>query len=248
MKYILLFCAAWLLPVAARSAPVTTNLTAETILARVWSNRPMRELSLKARLAVTRDQLVNVQAFIKNTPDEMRAIYRSDAAELLVVQPQTGNARFYLQGTGELTGDQLLGKFLGSQFSYYDLGTAFLHWPATKLIGENSVRGQKCLVIECTATNQPYARVKAFIHKEYAGLLRAEAYDAESNLVKRVSITSFKRIGDLWIPHGIEIGWRPPGQSLPAEEKSRLEFFEGDYNAKLPEDLFLADRFRAAGK
>jgi hypothetical protein len=68
--------------------------------------------------------------------------------------------------------------------------------------------------------------------------LRAEAYDENENLVRRFAITSFKRIGEVWVPHGIEIAFVPPGQALPSEEKSRLEVYEGSYDTQLPATWF----------
>ena len=64
---------------------------------------------------------------------------------------------------------------------------------------------------------------------------------------RRFAITSFKRLGDVWIPRGLEAAFVPPGQSLPAQEKSRLEIYEGDYEALLPAEWFSTDRFAAAG-
>jgi hypothetical protein len=73
--------------------------------------------------------------------------------------------------------------------------------------------------------------------------LRAEAFDVNGDLTRRFAITSFKRIGDVWIPRGLEAGFVPTGQSLPAQEKSRLEVYEGNYEALLPVEWFSTDRF-----
>ena len=105
------------------------------------------------------------------------------------------------------------------------------------------MRGQECFVLETAATNAPYARVKMWIHKNYFALLRAEAFDDGGALVKRFAIASFSKIGDVWIPRGVEIADVPPGQALPAQEKSRLEIYEGNYDTRLPAEWFLPERF-----
>jgi hypothetical protein len=51
-------------------------------------------------------------------------------------------------------------------------------------------------------------------------------------------VTSFKKIGDVWIPRGLEASRVPPAQSLPSEEKSRLEVYEGKNDAALPAEWF----------
>jgi hypothetical protein len=211
-----------------------------TILARVLANRPLQDFSLKARLFATRDKIVPVDLFVKHAPNETRTIYRADKTELLVIQPVHGPPRFFLKRAGELTGARRMDKFLGSQFSVYDLGLGFLQWPDPKLIGEQRLRGRDCYLVEVSSETEPYKHVKLWIDKEYAALLRAEAFDENGDLVKRFAITSFKRLGNFWIPRGIEIASVPPGQSLPAEEKSRLEILEGNYETKLPTEMFKA--------
>ena len=235
-----------LLPARAAEAG-TTNLTAETILARVLANRPLKDFSLKARLFVTRDDPRFMDLLIKNLPTETRTIFRSGKTELLSIQPVHGISRLFLRGTGELTGTQRMESLTGSHFHFYDLSLPFLHWSNPKLITkEDRVRGRNCFTIEATATNEPYARVKMWIDQEFYGFLRAEAYNADGDTVKRFAVTSFKHLGDYWIPRSIEVATVPPGQSLPAEERSRLEIYEGNYDTKLPEELFLPEKFGAA--
>jgi hypothetical protein len=211
---------------------------ATAILARVQANRLVQDFSLKARLFVTRDEIVPVELFVKNAANETRTIYRAGKFELLVVQPVHGEPRFFLKGTGESAGVRRMEKLLGSQFSFYDLGLGFLQWPNPKLLGEERMRGRYCYLIEVKSDTEPYKRMKLWIDKEYGALLRAEAFDQNGDLVKRFAVTSFKRIGDFWIPRGIEIAFVLPGQSLPAQEKSRLEILEGNYETKLPSEMF----------
>ena len=213
------------------------------VIQRMLAHRAQQDFSLHARLDVTRTQSTNLTMLVRNTPDETRTIFRAGTTELLIVQPVTGAPRWFLRGTGELTGARLMEKWLGSEFTIYDLGMPFLRWPDAKLAGEGRVRGQDCLVLEMTATNQPYGRVKLWVDQQYFALLRAEAFDPNEALVRRLAITSFKRLGEVWIPRGIEMSYIPPHQALPAEEKSRLEIETGDYAAKLPAEWFAEDKF-----
>ena len=230
----------------AHADPAPTNMDARAILDRVLAGRPARDFSLKARLFVDRTHdPIPVEILAKNAPDETRTIYRSGKTEALIVQPVHGPVRFYVRGQGELTGAQRTERLLGSQFTYYDLGLAFLRWPHVKLLGDERVRGRDCYAIESTAEGEPYARVKIWIDKEYFALLRAEAYNKDGSVVRRFAVTSFKKIGDLWVPHGMEASFVPPAQSLPSEEKSRLDIYEGDYGAELPAEWFATDKFGA---
>jgi len=236
--------AAWL-PVMTYADPVPTNQTAQAILDRMLTNRPMKDFSLKARLFVGSGDPIPVEILTKNTAEETRTIYRAGQTEALIVQPLRGEPRFYLRGAGELTGAQRTASLLSSQFAYYDLGLPFLRWPNAKLLDEDRVRGRDCFAIESAAEGEPYARVKMWIDKEYYALLRAEAFDVQGNLVRRFAVTSFKKIGDVWIPRGLEASSLPPGQSLPNQEKSRLDVYEGNYDTKFPSDWFATERFKA---
>jgi len=226
----------------------STNLAASAIIARALANRPMQDLALKGRLFLTRDDKVPIEVFIRNTPTETRTIYRSDKMNLLVVQPLRGATQFYLRGVGQLSKARQIENLLGSEFTLYDIGFPFMHWTNFTLLGDDRVRGRDCYRLEAKAsnTNSPYAKVILWIDHDYFGLVRADGYDAEGALVKRFAITSLKRIGDVWIPRGIEAARVPPGQAMPAEVRSRLEFYDGNYNAKLPADLFSEEQFKAS--
>ena len=213
------------------------------VIEHMLAHRAQQDFSLQARLEVTRDQTTNLTLLVHNTPTETRTIFRAGTTELLIVQPVTGTPRWFLRGAGELTGAQRMGKLLGSEFTFYDLGMPFLRWPDAKLTGSARARGLDCFVLEMTATNQPYGRVKLWVDQKYFALLRVEAYDPNEGLVRRMAITSFKRLGELWLPRGIEMAFVPPHQALPAEEKSRLEIYAGDYAAQLPADWFATDKF-----
>jgi hypothetical protein len=226
--------------------PTPTNQDARVILNRVLSNRPVKDFSLKARLFVGDADPVMVEILVKNTATDTRTIYRTAQTQVLVVQPVVGELHFYLRGVGELTGAQRTGKLLGSEFSYYDLGLPFLRWPNPKLLdADDRVRARDCYAIEISAEGEPYTRVKVWIDKEYYALLRAEAFDKNGNLVRRFAVTSFKKIGEAWIPRGLEAAILPPGQSLPNQQKSRLEVYEGNYDTQLPADWFAIEGFRA---
>ena len=214
------------------------------ILHRVATNRPTKDFILKARLFPTREETVPMEIFVKNSAADTRTIYRTTGFALLVVQPVEAPPHFYLNGPNELMGHRRMEKLLGSHFTYYDLGVPFLCWPNEKFLGEDIMRGQECFVLETATTNDaPYVRVKMWIDEDAFALLRAEAFDSGGALVKRFSITSFKKIGDVWIPRGMEIADVPPGQALPAQEKSRLEIYEGSYDARLPAEWFLPEHF-----
>jgi hypothetical protein len=222
-----------------------TNFNAAAVLERTRAHRVLTDLSLKARLFVSRAEIVEVTMLVKNTPSEARTIYRTGATDLLVIQPVAGAPRWFLKGAGELTGEKLLEKFARSQFTFYDLGAPFLQWSNATAAGLDRYRGRNCYLVELTAEGQPYRRAKVWLDQEFFGMVRAELYDANDGLARRLTITSFKRVGEVWIPRGIDMAFVPPRQALPAEEKSRLEIYEGNYDAQLPAEWFAETAYAA---
>lgn len=232
--------------VTARADVASTDGDAAAILGRVLAARPAKDFALKARLFVARDrEPVLLEILAKNSAAETRTVYRSGATEFLIVQPENGTARLFQKGAGELTGPQRTATLLDSSFSLYDLALPFLRWPDAKSLGDDRTRGRDCHAIEVRAAGEPYARAKLWIDKEYCGLLRAEVFNGSDALVKRFAVTSFKRIGEVWVPRGLEMARVPAGQALPAQEKSRIEVYDGDYDAKLPDEWFAVERFAA---
>lgn len=221
--------------------PSVTN-----ILQRIWEHRVPKDFSLKAQLFEKREDAVLVDVLIKNLPDEVRTIYRTGGTELLVVQSKHELPRYYLSGTGELKGKQRDARFANGWLSYYDLGMPFLRWPNLKATGWDRTRGQDCWAVEGTAEGEPYNRVKIWIQSDYCALLRVDAFDADNTPVKRITIGSFKRLAEgVWVPRSIDFAFIPAGQALPAIEKSRLEIYDGNYDARLSLDLFQPERFAA---
>jgi len=219
---------------------------ADAIRQRVLANRPAKDMTLKGRLFLSREKFVPVEIAIHSTATDTRTLYRGEDTELLVIQPWREPPRYYLKGAGELTGDARLGRLLGSQFTYFDLGLPFLHWPDAKLLGEARSRGRDCHLLEVTATNQPYARVKMWIDREYNALLRVEAYNRDGNPVRRWSVNSFRKVGGVWIPATMEAAFVPAGQALPAEERSKLELHQVNGDKPLAAEQFAPARFAPA--
>lgn len=244
---VLLVVAAGLGLTVARADSVGTNAnavpTAAAILARLQTQRAPQDFSLQARLFVTREQVVPLEILIDNRPDGTRALYRGADLELLVIQPDDGRSRFYVRGRGELTGDQRLEPVLGSQFSYYDLGLEYLHWPAYRVVGTDRHRGQDCWVLEARAEGEPFSRARLWVQRDAGALLRTELYDRDDRLRRRFAVTSIRRVGEVWVPRGMVLGVRPPGQAMPSEETSRLLIYDGRYDVDLPADLFDPGRF-----
>lgn len=231
------------LPTSVRAtepaAPEAAAVDPQPILKRTRENRPVKNVILKGNLYPDRRaDPVAVELWVQANETDWRTIIRAGESEWLVIQPRDGAPRWFQKGAGELTGDQRLKPILKSQFTPYDLALPYLHWTEATYLGSERMKGRGCHLIEVRKADAPYPRVKVWIDQEMNGLLRAEAYDADGALVKRFWVASFRKLGDAWVPRGMEIAWRPPGQTLPSEQRSRIEVTDGKYDAELDPKLF----------
>ncbi len=133
----------------------------------------------------------------------------------------------------------------GSRFTPYDLGQPFLSWPGAERLEPRRQRGRTCEVVKVRNPDPeaPIAHVELWLDREYGAVLRADGFNEHGDRARQLAVTSFRRVDQVWIPRALSISFYPPGQALPAAEKSRLEIYDGDYEADLDPALFDPNRF-----
>jgi hypothetical protein len=98
---------------------------------------------------------------------------------------------------GLLRGSELARPFAGSDFWALDLGLEFFHWPQQRRLKYEMRRSRSCNVLESVnpkPENGAYARVISWIDVETSGILQAEAYDKDNNLVKFFKLGSLRKV------------------------------------------------------
>ena len=108
-------------------------------------------------------------------------------------------------------------------FLAVDLGLEFFHWPQQKVLPKttNLKRGRDYTLLESTNPNlatNGYSRVLSWIDKETGGILEAEAYNAQGQLLKVFEPKSFKKINGQWELQEMEI------RNVQTGSRTRLEF------------------------
>lgn len=105
---------------------------------------------------------------------------------------------------GTSGGDSKTGAFLGSDFTFADLGSLEdKDYPAT-LLGKESVGGTEYFKVEFKAANATvvknygYAKVVRWINASNYTTWQSEYYDATNKLVKRSTIEGQKLVGGFW--------------------------------------------------
>jgi hypothetical protein len=122
-----------------------------------------------------------------------------------------------------LSGQDLLKPFADSDFWVCDLGMEFFHWPAQKVLPNDTrlKRGRAYTKLESTNPNPPtngYSRVITWIDVETGGILQAEAYDAKGEKLKEFYPNNFKKVNGQWELKEMEI------DNVQTDSSTRLEF------------------------
>jgi hypothetical protein len=118
-----------------------------------------------------------------------------------------------------------------SDLLWMDLTLGFLWWTEGKTIGIQEVKGQSCYLVDLYSPNPAqdrYASVRLWIDRTHGMLLLAEAQDPLGHIIRRVSIKSFRKIGDAWMIKDLEI------RTLPDNRKTILTI-DSMTGADLPE-------------
>ena len=88
--------------------------------------------------------------------------------------------------------------FAGSDFWVADLGLDFLHWPEQRLLKKEMRHSKSCEVLESTDPHPApggYARVVSWVTIETPhGIVHADAYDAQNELIKSFDPTNLEKI------------------------------------------------------
>ncbi len=114
-----------------------------------------------------------------------------------------------------------------TNLSWMDLTLAFLWWPESVVVGDDSIRTIDCYIVDVIAPDStgkapavvsekgapetpPYARVRLWISKKGFWLVQAEGYDTGGNRLRRLRANGFKKIDDQWMIKELEV-WSSQG-------------------------------------
>lgn len=98
----------------------------------------------------------------------------------------------------QLTRDQIMVPFAGSDFWVADLGLEFLHWPKQRLLRKEMRHSKSCNVLESinpAPVPGGYARVVSWIMIESPyGIIHADAYDSQGERFKQFDPKSLEKV------------------------------------------------------
>lgn len=99
-----------------------------------------------------------------------------------------------LKKTKRISSDSKSDYFMGSDFTYDDLGDRKLEDDTHKLIGEETMDGKECYIVESVSNDEEYmySKTKTWIIKEHFIGYKKEFYDEDGDLLKVLHIKEYK--------------------------------------------------------
>ncbi|HKI69758.1 MAG TPA: outer membrane lipoprotein-sorting protein [Verrucomicrobiae bacterium] len=185
------------------------------LVAKLLAQQPAEEMTnfgwLEIRHSHSPEITIPVKFRVEVEPTRWVSVYETlptngatAAVKLTVVHSGEAPNQYTLVTAGkkkELTGNETMSPFAGSDFWVADLGLEFFHWPEQKVLKHQMRRGRPCKVLESinpTPATNGYARVVSWIDNETGGIVMAEAYDVHDDLLKEFEPKSFKKINGQW--------------------------------------------------
>ena len=126
------------------------------------------------------------------------------------------------------------GSFMGSELSYEDLVVRQLDKYNFRYLGDETIEGKDCFVIERIPKNKKsgYSRVVRWRMKDNLQELRTDYYDRKGDLLKTRMMYGHHLIDGYWRVQKIEV------TNAQTNKKSTLTFDDVKLKVKIPEDHF----------
>ncbi len=106
-----------------------------------------------------------------------------------------------LKKTKRISSDSKSDYFMGSDFTYDDLGDRKLEDDTHKLLREETMDGKECYVIESLSKDDDYmySRTVVWVNKSNFIGVKKEFYDEDEDLLKVLAIKEVKEISGIWV-------------------------------------------------
>jgi len=144
--------------------------------------------------------------------------------------------------------DSKTGAFLGSDFSFADIGTLDRTYFAVKTLGEDALDGRKYVLVEYAAKDAAavkkygYKKVVRWVDAEHATSRKTEYYDTDGKLSKRLTVNGQKLTdGKYWQFESMVM------ENLESGGKTTWEFVKST-NLPSIDDKFFTLRFIERGR
>lgn len=147
-----------------------------------------------------------------------------------------------IKKTKRISSDSKSDYFMGSDFTYDDLGDRKLEDDTHTLIGEETMDGKACYVVESVSNDEEYmySKTKTWIIKEHFIGSKKEFYDEDGDLLKVLHIKEYQDYDGFLIINLSEM------ENVQKNHRTTMDLSDINITDKLKESLF-TDRMMMRG-
>ena len=139
-----------------------------------------------------------------------------------------------IKKTKRISSDSKSDYFMGSDFTYDDLGDRKLEDDTHTLIGEETMDGKECYVVESTSIDEEYmySKTKTWIIKEHFIGFKKEFYDEDGDLLNVLRIKEYKDYDGFLIINLSEM------ENVQKNHRTTMDLNDINITNKIQESLF----------
>ena len=139
-----------------------------------------------------------------------------------------------LKKVRRISGSSKNDYFMGTDFTYDDLGDRSVDEDDHELLSEEKIDGNTCWVIESKPKNKDdmYSKVIRWIRQDALMPVKVEFYDKQDNLLKILTISDIRKQDGFWT------AFRMKMDNVQDKHKTILEITEMYYNQDLKDNFF----------
>ena len=210
------------------SRPIPKDLTAEMAMNLIDRKGQVRQRTVKT-LRMGDDKQIMwflLPADVKGS-SFLRISYEDREDDMWLYLPAFGKVRRIASHTKK-------GNFMGTDFTFEDLGDRKLGDYAYRLVKEEKVGEKSCWVVESTpnkGVSTDYSRIVSWIWKDEYIPLREEFYDGSAAL-RKVMTMELTQLKKYWVPKRVLM------EDLKAAHKTAMIFDKIDVDTGLSEKIF----------
>jgi outer membrane lipoprotein-sorting protein len=125
-------------------------------------------------------------------------------------------------------------SFMGTDFTYEDMGSRSLNKDEFSLRGEEAVDGEPCWVVEAKPrdSRDPYGRRVIRVRKDSYVLAAVDYYDRQDRLLKTLRVSGIRQIDGIWTAQRMEM------TNMQDRHSTAIDMSDIRFNAPLEDSLF----------
>ena len=133
-----------------------------------------------------------------------------------------------------ISSDSKSDYFMGSDFTYDDLGDRHPSEDTHKLLREETVNGEQCYVVESIPKDEEYmySRTVTWVIKDKWIGFKKEFYDEDGDLLKILTIKKYDKINGFWIITESEMN------NIQKEHQTNIQLINVKINSGIPDNKF----------